>query len=177
MVVEHPLSMYCSHPYAVSMPDYSFLILRAQANIESNVEVRWVDEALPGEMNRIQFIARNGTLIVPLDASPRWLLAHSIASLTITLSGPASQLDRKNSWQSEASLPAVPLISKQQANGILTADGNMLADNNDPNIFYPIPDALAGQNLLMHVVLTAPPGATYAQIFYRTASTSYNQTD
>jgi hypothetical protein len=147
-------------------------------NIESGVEVRWVDQALPSEVNKIQFIARNGTNIIPVDASPRWLLAQSIISLTITPSYfSESQLNIKNLWQSLSTIPPVSLISPEQVNGSILSGGNMVADNNDPSIYYSIPDALAGQNLLMHVVLTVPPGADIAQVFYRTAATSFNETD
>jgi hypothetical protein len=146
-------------------------------NLESNVELRWVDETLPAEVNRIQFIARNGTHIIPLDASPRWLLARSITSLTITPSSPSVLLDRKNMWQSIDASTAATLTSQKQENCSFIAEGKILSNTTDCIILYSIPYALAGQNLLVRVILTAPPGAGVAQVFYLTEATFYNETD
>lgn len=46
-------------------------------------EVSWVIEELPGEVNRMLFLAGNGLHIVPLDVSTRWLLADGIRSVKV----------------------------------------------------------------------------------------------
>lgn len=148
-------------------------------NYDTNAEIRWIDETLPSEVNRISFIARKGTNIVPLDASPRWLLARSIVSLVVLSEAikPPSQLDQKKMWQSLEDA-AMPLITQGQANCESTEEGKTFAcNNNDPNIYYSLPEALTGQNILMRVILQAPPGANASQIFYRNATTSYNEHD
>jgi hypothetical protein len=47
--------------------------------------IRWVNEELPSsEINEVRFIAHKGINLVPVEASPRWLLAEKIVSLTIS---------------------------------------------------------------------------------------------
>ena len=70
-----------------------------------------------------------------------------------------------------------PLELQGQLNSGFTADGRLLAQTYDPSLFYSIPDSLTGQGFLMRVVLTVPPGADFAQIFYRSAAFKYNEVD
>jgi hypothetical protein len=147
------------------------------AYFDSIIRLQWVDETLPTEVNQIQFKAYNGTNIVPLDASPRWLLARSLTSLTINIASfQTSQMELKNIWQVENSSPSLPLMQGKASCSFIT-DRECLAQSNNPRIFYSIPDELIGQSILVHIVFEAPPGANSAQIFYRTASTEYNESD
>ncbi len=59
------------------------LDLVSPAYVDQDLVIRWIDETYPDEVNQIQFRAMPGVNIVPLDSSPRWLLADSISSLQI----------------------------------------------------------------------------------------------
>jgi hypothetical protein len=67
--------------------DGGLLVLDLEMPGESHgpdwLEVSWVMEDLPEEVNKISFFAKSGTLIVPLDFSARWLLADSIKSIRV----------------------------------------------------------------------------------------------
>jgi hypothetical protein len=65
------------------------------------VKVNWIDEELPQENNNIAFMGHPGINLIPLDSSPRWLLADNISSITISSNDNfiiknAKILDRKN---------------------------------------------------------------------------------
>jgi hypothetical protein len=47
------------------------------------ITVNWINGELPDEINKIQFTAKAGINLVPLDSSPRWLLAEKISVLSI----------------------------------------------------------------------------------------------
>ena len=58
-------------------------------NAKPTLAVRWTSNRTePLDGTKMEFPARNGTFIVPLDASPRWLLADAITSLTIEMAKP-----------------------------------------------------------------------------------------
>jgi hypothetical protein len=54
------------------------------------LEVFWGTRATgPNESTVVRLTAQNGHLVVPLDASPRWLLAKEISSLGFGITDPA----------------------------------------------------------------------------------------
>jgi hypothetical protein len=59
-------------------------------NLKSLVEVFWgAPSTGPNEPTVVRFVARNGTLVVPLDAAPRWLLAKELGNLGFSIAEPA----------------------------------------------------------------------------------------
>ena len=53
---------------------------------KSTLAVRWISErSEPWNGTYMEFPARDGTFIVPLDTAPRWLLANAISSLNIEM--------------------------------------------------------------------------------------------
>jgi hypothetical protein len=151
------------------------LDLDVPPNRERDVLIRWTDSRLPAETNEIQFKALAGTNIVPLDASPRWLLESSITMLTIA--APVPQHEREIAWSTDTSKPPSPLTLAGVENGLFGESGDLLAESNDPYLVYKIPRTLAGQTLLVHIALTAPQGAGIGQLYYRTPEAGYNQQD
>ena len=59
------------------------LTLDIPTNPKSHITIQWESKYHPNEKNQIQFTAINGVNIVPLDASPRWLLAEGIDTIII----------------------------------------------------------------------------------------------
>jgi hypothetical protein len=50
---------------------------------EIPLTVRWNDAGLPDSNSKMNFTARNGVHLVPLDSAPRWLLAEDIRSVMV----------------------------------------------------------------------------------------------
>jgi hypothetical protein len=51
------------------------------------LSITWVNDEIPNdEINEVRFIAHKGINLIPLEASPRWLLAGKISSLTVKAS-------------------------------------------------------------------------------------------
>jgi hypothetical protein len=55
------------------------------------LEVRWASAGNPeGDLTRVRFLGNDGRLLVPVDASPAWLLAAEVRSLRIDVVDAAS---------------------------------------------------------------------------------------
>jgi hypothetical protein len=66
---------------------FDFACLGARAT--PTIEIYWAESGSnPDESKVIRFPATNGTLIVPLDAAPRWLLSQDLGILRFGVADP-----------------------------------------------------------------------------------------
>jgi hypothetical protein len=54
---------------------------------QMSLTVEWHDAGIPAGDNRVSFMAYNGINLVPLDASPRWLLADQLEFVSVETAG------------------------------------------------------------------------------------------
>jgi hypothetical protein len=60
------------------------------SKVTPTIEIYWAEAgSQPDERTVVRFLATNGTLIVPLDAAPRWLLSKKLGVLRIDIADPA----------------------------------------------------------------------------------------
>jgi hypothetical protein len=61
-------------------------------NVEPRLQVFWWGDSQngPTEVASLKFTADDGTLIVPLDAYPRWLALEKVRGIRIDLDNPAA---------------------------------------------------------------------------------------
>jgi hypothetical protein len=144
------------------------LVLEVEADPEQvgPMSVHWEDGSLPEANNRMRFMAGRGVLIIPLDASPRWLLARSINSLTLrqTLIEPGN---RSSMWDKSRFRP-LTLVPSHIINGRMDQPGRLEATSDDPGLFYTLPKSLQGRELLLRLVTDLPQNAENVRIYYRT---------
>ena len=59
-------------------------------NTTATVQIDWEGRAIdpPTTINRVSFSVKNGKVLVPLDAAPRWLLAEGIKTIRLTIVEP-----------------------------------------------------------------------------------------
>ena len=59
-------------------------------NTLATVQIDWEGRAIdpPGTINRVSFSVKNGKVLVPLDAAPRWLLAEGIKTIRLAIVEP-----------------------------------------------------------------------------------------
>lgn len=63
-------------------------------NMDSaEIVMTWTNGAAPDAKNTLSFIAENGTMIVPADVFPRWILAESISEINLSAKTVSSEKD------------------------------------------------------------------------------------
>ena len=137
---------------------------------------RWPDGDIPASNNHIKFILGKGTLIIPLDTSPRWLLGRAIDSLTLVCDSTIAPQKRGDLWDKSV-LPAVPLVFKRAVNARMDQGGRLEADNPAPYLFYTLPKSCQGKDVLVRLVVRTPQNVGFTQIFYKKPSMDYNEND
>ena len=59
----------------------------------AEIVMTWTNGAAPDAKNTLSFIAENGTMIVPADVFPRWILAESISEINLSAKTVSSEKD------------------------------------------------------------------------------------
>lgn len=137
---------------------------------------RWTEKGSDHPKHYVQFQARAGTLIVPLDASPRWLLGRDIDSLELHQDFSLTNAKRKTFWNGTA-IPPASLKLKALENSRLFQGGRYEALNDDPMMYFGFPETLQGKDLLARVVMDAPPGVGLTQVYFKSSVSDYNEKD
>ena len=148
----------------------------APENLELQMTVRWTLGDSGYEDNWLRFKTREGTLIVPMDSSPRWLLNPMINEFELELKKiPPTREALERKWQ-EAKLSAIPLRDPISTRNLKEGQpDSFTAINTDPQLVYTLPDKVINQALIVRMVVDAPTGNNMAQVFFWKSSQGYTQ--
>lgn len=150
------------------------LALDVETSEQLKISISWENE-LGVQSNRITFLT-NGkkTVIVPLDASPRWLLSRRISSLTLQAEVSPTQAMMRQQWKQRNHPLILPLLKGMFSITAIPFSNRITALSEDPMLFFELPEEAWGKPLYIRLVIDAPI-TNQAQVFFHKQGEQYSE--
>lgn len=154
--------------------DAGILALDIETSEQLKILLSWENE-LGAQNERLTFLA-NGrhTVLVPLDASPRWLLSRQIGSLALRPETSPSQAAIRQQWNNQSNTPVVASLKGTNNITFPFFAGRITATSENPMLFWGLPKEAWNKALCVRLVIDAPI-TTQAQVFFHTQGETFSE--